>query len=71
MPILASQPGCARPRTTRSFFQGQTAEGAYLVGVRVCHIFISPEHNYFGHHGQAPGEAPMIEVSEVDIIAGQ
>lgn len=39
--------------------------------MRVRHIYISPEHNYFGHHGLPPGSAPMIEVEEVECVAGQ
>ena len=26
---------------------------------RIKHLFISPGHNFFGHHGQPPGEHPM------------
>ena len=37
----------------------------------VVHLYISPEHNFFGHHGQLPGEAPMTEVESVECVAGQ
>ena len=37
----------------------------------IRHLYISPEHNYFGHHGQEPGTAPMFEVQEVSCVAGQ
>ncbi|GEP45714.1 molybdenum cofactor sulfurase [Brevifollis gellanilyticus] len=40
-----------------------------LFTVKLLHIYISPEHNYFGHHGKPPGEAPMIEVDEVECVA--
>ena len=33
-------------------------------------IFISPGHNYFGHHGRAPDNFPLVEVSKVECIAG-
>lgn len=39
--------------------------------MRVRHIFISPGHNFFGHHGQNPGEYPILEVPEVECVAGQ
>lgn len=39
--------------------------------MRLRHIYISPEHNFFGHHGKPPGRAPMIEVAEVECVAGQ
>ena len=38
---------------------------------RLRHIFVSPGHNYFGHHGQSAGKHPMIEVMEVDCVAGR
>jgi MOSC domain-containing protein YiiM len=39
--------------------------------IRIRHLFISPAHNYFGHHGQPSGEAPMVEVEEVKCVAGR
>ena len=38
--------------------------------MNVLRIFISPEHNYFGHHGQPAGTAPDIELAEADLVAG-
>ena len=37
----------------------------------LLHLYLSPEHNYFGHHGQPAGTAPMIEVPELKLMAGQ
>ena len=39
--------------------------------IRVRHLFISPGHNYVGHHGQAAGQHPIIEVDRVECVAGQ
>ncbi|MCX6894579.1 MAG: molybdenum cofactor biosysynthesis protein [Verrucomicrobia bacterium] len=39
--------------------------------IRVCHIFISPGHNFAGHHDQPPGEHPLIEVDSVECVAGR
>lgn len=39
--------------------------------MRLLHIYISPEHNYFGHHGLPPGGAPTLEVEEAELVAGQ
>ncbi len=39
--------------------------------MQILHLYISPEHNYFGHHGQPPGQAPMIEVDSVECVAGK
>ncbi len=39
--------------------------------MRLLHLYLSPEHNYFGHHGLPPGSAPMSEVPELTLVAGQ
>ena len=36
----------------------------------IRHIFISPGHNYFGHHGRAPDDYPLVEVDRIECIAG-
>ncbi len=33
-------------------------------------MFISPGHNYFGHHGRAPDDYPLIEVDRIECVAG-
>ncbi len=33
-------------------------------------IFISPAHNYFGHHGRAASTHPTLEVREIECVAG-
>ena len=39
--------------------------------VQILHLYISPEHNFFGHHGQPAGRAPVIEVDSVECVAGR
>ncbi len=39
--------------------------------MKLIHIFISPEHNYFGHHGQPPGKAPLIRQERAEVVAGK
>jgi MOSC domain-containing protein YiiM len=39
--------------------------------MQVLHLYISPGHNYFGHHGQPQGEHPILEVQEVECVAGR
>jgi MOSC domain-containing protein YiiM len=34
-------------------------------------IFVSPGHNYFGHHGQPAGAHATIEVDRVECVAGR
>ena len=33
-------------------------------------IFISPGHNYFGHHSKPPDEFPLLEVPQIERVAG-
>lgn len=33
-------------------------------------IFISAGHNYFGHHGRAPDDFPLVEVQQIECVAG-
>ena len=37
----------------------------------VRHLFISPGHNYFGHHGSPAGEHPALETDQVECVAGR
>ncbi len=37
--------------------------------MNVRHIYISPGHNFVGHHGRDPDDFPIIEVDEVECLA--
>lgn len=37
----------------------------------IRHLFISPGHNFFGHHAVPPGEHPLIECAEIRCVAGR
>lgn len=39
--------------------------------MRICQLFISPGHNYFGHHEQPAGENLLVEKTEICCIAGR
>ena len=39
--------------------------------MQIRQIFTSPGHNYFGHHGRAPDNFPLVEVSEIECVAGR
>ncbi len=39
--------------------------------MRIEHLFISPGHNYFGHHGHPAGTFPPVEVGEATLTAGK
>ena len=34
-------------------------------------MFISPGHNYFGHHGRAADDYPLSKVDEIECVAGR
>jgi MOSC domain-containing protein YiiM len=39
--------------------------------MKVRHLYVSPGHNFFGHHKQPPGENPALEVTEIHCVAGR
>jgi MOSC domain-containing protein YiiM len=42
-----------------------------MTAMEICHLFISPGHNFVDHHGREPGNLPMIEMSEIECLAGR
>jgi MOSC domain-containing protein YiiM len=42
-----------------------------LPPVEICHLYISPGHNFVGHHGREPDTHTMIEVPMIECAAGQ
>jgi MOSC domain-containing protein YiiM len=38
--------------------------------VTIRHIFVSPGHNFFGHHGQPAGEHPAVDTATVRCRTG-
>jgi len=47
---------------------GSHQPGATLV---VEHLFLSPGHNFFGHHGRPAGHHPAVEVDQLECVAGR
>ena len=39
--------------------------------MKIRHLYISPGHNFFGHHEQPPGEHPLVERPEIRCVAGR
>lgn len=39
--------------------------------MRIQQIFISPGHNFVGRHGLSPHDFPLVEVEEVECVAGR
>ncbi|MGA3008006.1 MAG: MOSC domain-containing protein [Opitutaceae bacterium] len=41
------------------------------MSISIRHIFVSPGHNFFGHHGQPSGKNPLLELPMVECVAGR
>lgn len=39
--------------------------------MKLLHVYISEEHNFVGHHGQAAGTCPVREVAQIECVAGR
>ena len=39
--------------------------------MKVRQLFISPGHNFYGHHAQPPGSHPLVECREIRCVAGR
>jgi MOSC domain-containing protein YiiM len=39
--------------------------------VEIAHLYISPGHNFFGHHGKPADAHPIFEVPAIECIAGR
>jgi len=39
--------------------------------IKVCQLYISTGHNFFGRHGKPPGQNPIVEVAEIECVAGR
>jgi len=50
----------------------ETLERSCRAGcVEVRRLYIAAGHNFFGRHGQPPGENSIVEVPEVECVAGR
>lgn len=39
--------------------------------VEICHLYISPAHNFFGHHGRDPDNYEAVEVPIIECVIGR
>lgn len=39
--------------------------------IEILRLYRSAGHNFFGHHGQPPGEHSIVEVSSIECVAGR
>jgi MOSC domain-containing protein len=76
---LASPEGCAPHELTRRcnilsvLFVSSVVPALKSVApaVKILRLYISPGHDYFGHHGQPPGGHAAIEVPRIECVAGR
>lgn len=39
--------------------------------IHIRHLYISPGHNFFGHHEQPAGDHALLEREEIECVAGE
>jgi len=39
--------------------------------IAIKNLYISPGHNFFGHHGKPAGENSLVEVQQIECVAGR
>ena len=39
--------------------------------IRICHLFISPGHNFYGRQEQPAGEHPTLAMDQVECVTGR
>lgn len=61
--------GCPTDERPRPRSHAPAAPESNLARIR--HLFISPGHNFFNHHGQPAGQHPIIEVDRIECVAGR
>ena len=44
---------------------------AWTECLEIRRLYISAGHNFVGHHGKPPGENPIIEVRQIECVAGR
>ena len=42
-----------------------------MKAVEIRHLYISPGHNFVGHHGREPDAYPMIELPMIECVTGR
>ncbi len=41
-----------------------------LMPMEILRLYLSAAHNFYGHHGQPPGEEPVVECARIECVAG-
>jgi hypothetical protein len=61
-------------RSRRSIWQARWKAlwwGMVVVDLDIRHLYISPGHNFFGHHGKEPSKNPVQEVDQILCVEGK
>jgi hypothetical protein len=76
LPIRLERPPASRTAVKSRVELG--GKGADVCGmqtvstaIEIKHLYVSSGHSFFGHHGEEPGDAPMIDVAEMRVFAGR
>lgn len=46
-------------------------ERSLATSAAIRHLYISATHNFFGHHGGPAGRTPVIEMTQINCLAGR
>src|SRR3954465_1059375 len=60
-----------RPRSTTSSAMRELRVARITRQSEIHRLYLSPGHNFFGHHGREPDNFPAIEVPALDCVRGR
>src|SRR4051812_40135524 len=60
----------AKPLRSFCATRGQPRLVRYM-SLEICQLYISPGHNFFGHHGREPDDHLAIEMPSIECVAGR
>jgi hypothetical protein len=59
------------PSASTASYVGSLENITSVRPVEIRRLYLATGHNFFGRHGQPPAENPMVEVAEMDCVAGR
>ena len=64
-------PAVASPTTHPILSDGMRTSEPHELPAKIVGLFVSPGHNYFGHHERPAGRHPLLAVPEIRCLAGR
>lgn len=55
----------------RNYIGGRHRTSGISPVLKIRHLYLSKDHNYFGHHGREPDQNPIVEVDEIECVAAK